>query len=66
MASTGYGAHLDLLGLTAVTIAIVGFVLLVLSLLPVREFPVEAATEGAAYLTDLTVVETGQPRPNTL
>ncbi|NCD17857.1 MAG: hypothetical protein EOL91_11225 [Actinobacteria bacterium] len=34
--ATGYGAHLDLLGLTAGTVALIGLVLLVLALLPTR------------------------------
>lgn len=50
--ATGYGAHLDLLGLTAGTVALIGLVLLVLALLPTRNHPEETTDEGPHTLED--------------
>lgn len=61
--ATGYGAHLDLLGLTAGTVGIIGLVLLVLALLPERVHPKETTDEATVTLKDLAVV--GQSPPTT-
>lgn len=46
--ATGFGAHLDLIGLAAGTVGLVGSVLLVLALIPVRDMPAETARDGRA------------------
>ena len=61
--ATGYGAHLDLLGLTAGTVALIGLVLLVLALLPERDHPAETTKEVPDTLENRDVV--GQSHPVT-
>lgn len=61
--ATGYGAHLDLLGLAAGTVGLIGLVLLVVALLPNRDHANETTDEGSDTLEDPAVV--GQSGPAT-
>ena len=61
--ATGYGAHLDLFGLPAGTVALIGLVLLVLALLPERDHPAETTKEVPDTLENRDVV--GQSHPVT-